>query len=284
MADQQNNKSLVETIIMFVSGGALTGALAWLFKYLTFKQQVRQEEESRVDQNVRTAMDYYRKIIDEKDSDHNKERERWKTERDELIRENSNIRRANQNLLVDRESLRARVREQDQEIDSYTTTRGIDRKFVGDRFDPVFVVDAKGVVRWANESTSVFYGFPIAKILSMSSQDLLKTVGSESILAEINKVTSRFEPTKGNIVEKVIRCRAIQSDGAQVPVDCIMSAIPMDSVYAFRLQLRRRYDDFDATSDPSYIPTGASASGIMSGPVVLSAETPAVIAQREIKK
>lgn len=262
MAEQRD---WIGDIVKVILGGGLLTAGAWLMKVMQLKWDRKDKQDDRADARERSMVDEYRRILDDKDKEYEEERKSWREERAEIVRDKTDLSRKLQRYMIDMEAMRQKILSLNQQINSMMGVPESERRYLGDKFDPVVMTDRGGDICWANDAAGLFLGYPIEDLLSMNMSDLLPSRAQDAYRRNMEKFSSPMP--RGDVIERVIRGKALLSDSSEVPVDMFMSAFGVGGKVVCRFQIRRRFErpdgaDKSAAAMPVYVPTGASASGI----------------------
>lgn len=277
---QLGSSRIVEAIGTLLLGGGLGSGAIVIGKVITdymraraSTAQSRRASEFDIDEKRATAMaarertivQEYRHILDEKDAEHDRERAEWKLERSSLVAEAVQLRRLQQRFLVDYESMRLKIEDQRREI-ARLSGQADDR--IGDRLDrrfsAVVLADEMGDIYWANESASLYLRYPLDSMLKMNVDQLVPPSALAAHRRGMEQSRARGVPRRGQIMDRVIRGRALRSDGSEIPTDIVISVFGIKDVILCRAQFMERFDRPGQSVEdmPVYVPSVTSGTGV----------------------
>lgn len=258
---------LLEIVGLVISAGVG----AWLLRYLSFRADREDKRTEAQTGRERSLIAEYQHILDDKDTEAQRAREDWKTERGRLEKENAYLRRAAQTNLIDMEQMRMRIDGLNREI---VRVSGVERSALGDVLDSVVFTDDRGDIYWANETASLFLRRSLEQLYTMNVRDLVPASLRGAHDRGMQQIRQRGPQPRGVLMERALRGRFLRNDGAEIPADIYVCSFAIGSVIVCRAQLRRRFERTE--TEDVYFPAAASASGIAVAPAVQAIDSGAI--------
>jgi PAS domain-containing protein len=270
MDQRMNAQTFFQLVAALVGGGALASFGKWLIDYINVRSLGDEKRTAQQEGRERNIIGEYQKILDEKDRSHDAERQEWKAERRQMQKEGAFLRRVNNQLNIDNESMRMRIDALQREM----VRVGGSAAMLTDMLDAVIITDWHGDIWWANEAASMYLRIPLEKLMTRNVAEFVPESLRVRHAEGMERARQRGVLPRGEIVQRAIRTRSRLNDGIEFPTEIYLNQFAVGDVMVYRAQLRRRFERPDDTEEETYVPTSASSSSSGIFPVAVVADEP----------